>query len=372
MNVGNIVKYKNKNFQILGYAASEDGHGNKLVEIAWDNYEVSTTGYLAVPEADLELVKPHKSLKQLDELAKQGYLRRVISPDAKLVLYNYTDKCVFDKKWNKHTLNARGTVYEVETGKVVAKAFPKFFNFEELSKSKSRNLAKKTDFDVFEKIDGSMGVVYYYDGQWRINTRGSFTSDQAIKGSELLQKYNLRSILTKYTLLVEIVYPENKIIVDYGDTQELILLGVIDRDTNEELTGMALTGASAYTNMRLAKSYQFNTINELIETQASLPSSDEGFVARFKNGERVKFKSREYLKLARLLQRMTPLHFWEHMEQGKVSKDFQEKFPEEFRKEVDEIVERLQKRWKELIVEIHQELLPILEKAYQDKNPRKF
>jgi len=80
--------------------------------------------------------------KQLDKLTEEGYLRKVISPCGKLCLYNYTDKTTYEKKWNKHTLNARGTVYEIETGKVIARAFPKFFNFEKESGSMIRGAIK--------------------------------------------------------------------------------------------------------------------------------------------------------------------------------------------------------------------------------------
>jgi len=301
-------------------------------------------------------------LKRLDELAEEKYLRRVVSPCGKLVLYNYTDKCTYDKKWNKHTLNARGTVYELSTGRVIAQAFPKFFNFEELPVSKSRNLAKQNEFSVSEKADGSLGIIYNYDGKWHINTRGSFTSDQAIFAKEnLMPKYQFDSILPIYTLLAEIIYPENKIIVNYGDEQKLVLLSVFDRTTGEELEGMALKGTSAYTNIPLTKQFEFNSIDELIVHQQSLPASEEGFVVKFKKGnERVKFKSPEYLKLARLLSHMTPLHFWEHMENGKVDKELLEKFPEEFEEEIDFMVNGLQTAYKFLEKKVYEDIHSLL------------
>lgn len=97
----------------------------------------------------------------LDRLAGEGYINKVLQDD--LVLYNYTVKCVYDGHWNKHTISARGTVYNVNTGEVVAQAFPKFFNFSELPASQARNLLKRTDFSVREKMDGILGIIYFYN-----------------------------------------------------------------------------------------------------------------------------------------------------------------------------------------------------------------
>lgn len=175
---------------------------------------------------------------ELNNLTEKGFLKREISKYGDLVLYNYTDKCTYKKHWNEYTLNARGTVYELSSGKVIARGFPKFFNFEELPISDSVFLSKHTDFEVTEKVDGSLGIIYWYNGKWMVNTRGSFTSDQAIRGAEILKrKYELKvnNSTIKNTYLVEIIYPENKIIVDYGDKEELILLAVIDTETGNEL-----------------------------------------------------------------------------------------------------------------------------------------
>jgi hypothetical protein len=53
MEIGDEVIYKDRRYEVLGYAASEDDQGNKLIEIAWDDYNISPTGYLAVKKSDL-------------------------------------------------------------------------------------------------------------------------------------------------------------------------------------------------------------------------------------------------------------------------------------------------------------------------------
>lgn len=284
------------------------------------------------------MYKPN--FKRLDELTEEGYLRKVISPCGKLMLYNYTDKCTYEKKWNKHTLNARGTVYEIATGKVVARSFGKFFNFGELATSKQRSILKQTNFETYEKMDGSLGIVYYYDGEWRVNTRGSFTSDQAVKGKELLKKYNIDGVVSEdVTLLVEIIYPENKIIVNYGDQEELVLLAGYKKD--EECMGIS-DFDSLLTGMVVAPSKHFSSIQELQEHLETLDHTEEGYVVRLENGERVKFKSAEYLKVARIMNHLSPLSLWKATEDGKVKVDYLEQLPEEFREEVDKLTTELE------------------------------
>lgn len=292
--------------------------------------------------------------KELDKLSEDGFLRKVISPCGKLVLYNYTDKCTYEKKWNKHTLNARGTVYEISTGRVVAKAFPKFFNFEELAVSKQRNLLKKTEFTAYEKLDGSLGIVYYFDGEWRVNTRGSFTSEQAIKAKELLdKKYDMDFVDPDYTYLVEIIYPENRIIINYGNREELVLLAIYDLDLGNEV--LDLTGL--YNPFKKVSEYYFKYLDEIIENQLSLGKFEEGFVVRFSDGYRVKFKSKEYLAIARIMSNMTPLNFWRNMKDGIVSKELLQDLPEEFREEIDKIVLELEENYNKVKLDIKEDFI---------------
>ena len=124
--------------------------------------------------------------QRIKELIDEGYLS--YKEEGKLYLLNYTDKATYDKKWNKYTLNSRGHVYEKGTDRLIAKPFSKFFNMSELAVSKSRNLLKKKNYTITEKLDGSLGVIYFYDGKWRINTRGSFKSEQAVEAMKILEK----------------------------------------------------------------------------------------------------------------------------------------------------------------------------------------
>ena len=54
-------------------------------------------------------------------------------------------------------------------------------------------------------------------------------SDQAVEATKMLQNHDLSNLNRDWTLLFEIIYPENKIVCDYGDTRNLFLLAGFDK-----------------------------------------------------------------------------------------------------------------------------------------------
>lgn len=287
----------------------------------------------------------HKSLDKFKPYVENKLLRQVISPCKKLVLFNYTDLCTYEKAWDEVTLNARGTVYEIATGKVVARSYEKFFNFGELTTEKQIEILKEQNFEVFEKQDGSLGILFYYDGEWRVSTRGSFTSDQAIKGKGILNKYKVDLLDKRFSYLVEIIYPENKIIVDYGDKEDLVLLGSYNLEAGVERFTGANSLCSKLTGIPLAPSSKFNSISSLQAHLETLDHTEEGYVVKLESGYRIKFKSAEYLRIARMISNMTPLAFWKSMVDGKVKVEYLEHLPEEFREEADKLTKDLEARY---------------------------
>ena len=84
---------------------------------------------------------------------------------------------------------------------------------------------------VTDKADGSLGIIYASpDGSgYAIATRGSFASDQARHATELLRtRYGAFVPPAGKTVLVEIIYPANRIVVDYAGLDDLVLLGAVD------------------------------------------------------------------------------------------------------------------------------------------------
>jgi RNA ligase len=240
-----------------------------------------------------------------------------------LAIFNYSRTCQYDKLWDDVTLNCRGLILDIE-GNVVAKPFPKFFNYEEHTADEIPNEL----FEVYEKMDGSLGICFHYEGEWYIATRGSFTSEQAIKGRELLEKYNYKNgLIPGYTYLFEIIYPENRIVVDYGGAEKLVVLGAYNNETGNEVSvdEMANEGFEVVT--------KYNTFGEgFDELKREISNSKEGYVIRFRNGMRMKIKGDEYVRLHRILTNFSTTDIWELLSTDGDLNEFLERVPDEFDK----------------------------------------
>lgn len=252
-------------------------------------------------------------------------------PDFDLFIYNYTQTVQYGKLWDEITLACRGLILNGE-GKVIARPFPKFFNLEEHQRTDLPELPN-IDFEVYDKMDGSLGIVYLRpDDTWSIATRGSFTSPQALKGQELLEYYNTAELRKEFTYLFEIIYPENRIVVNYGDEERLVLLDVIHNLTG---IGFGPDGFRRY-GFDVVKKYDgvkdFSTAREKFSGE-----NKEGFVIRFIDGTRVKLKFEEYVRLHKIIAQATPLHVWEILSAGGNISDFMLKLPDEIYKDVDKM-----------------------------------
>ena len=139
------------------------------------------------------------NLETLNKYHEDGLLYKQTHPTLPLTIWNYSEKVQYEMLWDEVTIVCRGLVTD-DSGAVIAKPFPKFFNYEEGKHTPT------SEFEVFEKMDGSLGILFNYDGEWILATRGSFTSEQSKKGCELLKKYPIENLDRKNTYLFEIIY----------------------------------------------------------------------------------------------------------------------------------------------------------------------
>ena len=169
------------------------------------------------------------SIDLLNRMIDEGFVNRQKHPELDLWIYNYSHTCQFSRVWNDVTLQCRGLILDADMN-IVSRPFSKFFNLEEHPRSDVR--FSKKDFQVFEKLDGSLGILYPTGTRYAIATRGSFTSDQALRASMLLQERYVDFVPEPgYTYLFEIIYPDNRIVVDYGGVEGLVFLCAVDNVT---------------------------------------------------------------------------------------------------------------------------------------------
>jgi RNA ligase len=349
------------------------------------------------------------NLEILNKYIDKGLIIKQVHPTLPLSIYNYSRECQFNGNWDRYTLACRGLVLDNE-GNVIAKPFPKFFNWEEIKDDKyahcegcrrvgmincahpeecggweMRSVIPNESFEVYEKMDGSLGIIFYYEeelsdekryniwfnnnyqtgmerffdpnnlpdfddpyyeptprikGEWHMATRGSFQSEQAIKGMEILNKYNRVQLMENYTYLVEIIYPENRIVVDYGKEERLVLLGIVRTDSGEELDYSTMCNESDVTGIPLVMKYK--TWGEDWETlKKEISKDNEGYVIRFSGGMRMKIKGDEYVRLHKILTNFSTKDIWELLRNNEPLEPFLERVPDEFDKWVKAIIMNL-------------------------------
>jgi RNA ligase len=184
-------------------------------------------------------------------------------------------------------------------------------------------------------MDGSLGIVFKYNGEVIYATRGSFASDQAKWMSNYGNENNFKDILVEgFTYLFEIIYPENRIVVDYNGEEKLVLLGIINTETGEEVLHNDL-----FEGFDVVKKYDgikdYTTLKSIVENNA------EGFVVRFSNGDRMKIKGEEYLRLHKIMTNISTTGVWEHLSTGGDINELLKDVPDEFYKKVKEYSDRL-------------------------------
>jgi RNA ligase len=143
--------------------------------------------------------------------------------------------------------------------------------------------------------------------------------------------------------LFEIIYPENRIVVDYGGEEKLILLGAIETKTGIE------DDISLYFHYGFEIVTLYKTWGEGYDILKEEISKDkEGYVIRFKNGFRMKIKGDEYVRLHRILTNISNRDIWEYLKDNKPFDELLEKVPDEFNEWVKETVRDLTVRFENI------------------------
>lgn len=282
-----------------------------------------------------DLFSPDDLRREIDE----GYVRERLHPHDPLAILNYTAQAQYSHHWSDVTRQARGLIYNTETLEVVSRPFAKFFNIDQVETPTPPQGAAMIRS---EKMDGSLGVLYRQeDDTLAVATRGSFVSDQAVHATHWLTEHlsaeaDRGVVLDQLwnptrTFLFEIVYPENRIVVDYGDLDALVLLDVIDNETGRsDLSAFDELDWPLKADKDLIPGGFYDTIF------SDIPEGNEGFVLYWPHsGVRAKVKAARYLELHRIVFGLSEKSIWQAIENGQSIEDFKEDVPDEFYEFVD-------------------------------------
>lgn len=294
------------------------------------------------------------NLALLEDYKQSHLLRSQKHNTLPLLIWNYTEKVQYDSLWDEVTTACRGLITDTE-GYVIAKPFSKFFNIEQNRHEEAE------DFQIYEKLDGSLGILFYYADSWHIATRGSFHSDQAITAMEILreQNFNFKHLETEHTYCLEIIYPENRICVSYGDVRVLKLIGVFEIQSHQEAALRVKEHSIELFRhiFEVCKTYDFTDYTEIQKLDWQ---NSEGFIVRFSNGSRCKIKFQNYVDLHRKLSHITQTAVWELICEKQPLETYLDILPDEYHKTVKDWYHGLTQQYKDLQAEVEADFDTIL------------
>lgn len=263
-------------------------------------------------------VSQYLSEHTLEELQEEFPIKVSRHPEySTWVNLDYT-AMAYDEEVKNHPIirECRGLLLDMTTLTPIARGFDRFFNLGEL----------ETDFDfnspyhVYPKLDGSLMILYYAEGEWRWKTRGSATASGTTNvsipiignytfewlawGQVYIHGWDLDSLLTGYTYMFELTSPYNPVVVRYPDVQ-LRLLAV--RDTE---TGTFLDLSADYAVELFEKFFGSDSVLRPIMTTVQLSdvtdyvenldwTKEEGVVLVDKHQNRLKVKNKEWCSFHR-------------------------------------------------------------------------
>lgn len=263
-----------------------------------------------------------------------GYIRVQDHPTLPLAIANYTEKAAYEGVWTPVTKTCRGLIYNLATWEIVARPWPKFMNY---GQAGAPDIDLNTPVCVTDKADGSLGILYPTPDGWAVATRGSFTSDQALHATEILRtRYRDFEPDPRFTVLVEIVYPANRIVLDYGAIDDLILLGAVNIVTGRSIppTDEFL---SNWTGPR-TEVFDYRTFGEALAAEPR-PNAEGLVVQILATDERVKLKQADYVELHKIVTGLNARTVWEHLVDGKPLDELIAPLPDEFHGWVKQVAE---------------------------------
>jgi hypothetical protein len=245
--------------------------------------------------------KTHQHL--FDELA----VRSLRHDGLPLVILNYDQ--LDSPKTHPIVRECRGLVLHATTHDLVARSFPRFFNWGEMTEEMKR--FDFSDFTAHTKEDGSLVLLFFFAGQWRLTTRGSFAQD-VMRGHDrtwhdavcaALGIAHVRDLAGRLdealTYVCEFCSPYNTVVRRYTEPALYLLAAYRGED---ELSPAEVDHLGQAPLRRPAR-HHFRGIDEVrrfLQEQTAADPTFEGVVIRDRHGSRWKVKSPTYLGLHHL------------------------------------------------------------------------
>lgn len=234
---------------------------------------------------------------------------------------------------------------------IVSYPYDKFFNYGEIHATPIDWSTAK----VYEKLDGSLMVLYFYDGDWRVQSSGTPDAAGEVNGfglsfAELFWKvwneleYQLPSE-TNHCFMFELMTPYNRIVVQPKNNQ-IVLHGVRNLLTRQESDPKIWAHQYGW---QLVPSYPLTSWTEVIKAVENLdPMNSEGYIVCDASFQRIKVKSPQYVAISHLRESFSTRRMIEIVLKNE-GEEFLSYFPE-----WSEVFQRIKERYLSVVQEIEE------------------
>ncbi len=255
----------------------------------------------------MEIIKElqQHGLEAVLEKYKLIHKRHNKYPNLVLLRYNQLESPMTEQV----SCEARGLILDENNNwAVVSRSYNKFWN-------DTDGHAAKIDWEtakVYEKLDGSLVVLYWYDNHWNVQTSGTpdasgevnqtgITFEQLFWDTWNKLGYRLTDHMSVGLCFVfELLTPENRVVVPHSKPR-IVLHGVRSVLPTENYQEFNPEGVAKYYGWEICKSYPLQTIEQITEAAKNLnPMECEGYVVRDAQFNRIKIKSPQYVALAHM------------------------------------------------------------------------
>ena len=158
---------------------------------------------------------------------------------------------------------------------------------------------------------------------------------------------------------------QNRIVVNYGDYEGLILLSAFDTKSGIEISRTELEKLEG--EWELVREYKTGDKDYTI-LKDMISNDSEGFVIRFRDGFRMKIKGEEYIRLHRIITNVSTRDVWEYLKENKPFDELLDKVPDEFYTWVKDTKESLENQFNEVKLKVEKEFRTLInKKEYAEK-----
>lgn len=241
------------------------------------------------------------ALEHLVKTNEAFYHQDFMLGDSRYRIYNYrlasfTD---FEQPFGRE---CRGHMFEIDTMgqpiRLAALPMEKFHNLNECPSTIGLDLTQVDE--ILLKADGSLMSTYIHEGQLKVKSKGSISSEQALAAMAWLERNpgfaeELHHVTRHgYTVNLEWCSPVHRIVIGYEEPH-LKVINARMRSTGEYMSYYDLV-------MLFDQETVIERIHTLdpvmfVESIPAMTDDIEGYVIRLKSGQRVKIKTEKYLSL---------------------------------------------------------------------------